>query len=54
MDHDGNLRVYSFNEKMKTWEVTWQVSLQPCEVHGLSLHGKEKSAAADFGKRRRF
>ncbi|WJX41426.1 hypothetical protein P8452_28779 [Trifolium repens] len=35
MDHDGNLRVYSFNEKMKTWEVTWQATPEPCEVHGL-------------------
>ncbi|GAU36537.1 hypothetical protein TSUD_316630 [Trifolium subterraneum] len=35
MDHDGNLRVYSFNEKMNTWEVTWQATLEPCEVHGI-------------------
>ncbi|XP_045827225.1 putative receptor protein kinase ZmPK1 [Trifolium pratense] len=35
MDHDGNLRVYSFNEKMKTWEVTWQATQEPCEVHGI-------------------
>ncbi|GAU36538.1 hypothetical protein TSUD_316640 [Trifolium subterraneum] len=35
MDHDGNFRVYSFNEKMKTWKVTWQAKPEPCEVHGL-------------------
>ncbi|CAK8568320.1 unnamed protein product [Lathyrus sativus] len=35
MDHDGNLRAYSFNEKTKTWEVSWQALPEPCSVHGL-------------------
>lgn len=35
MDSDGNLRLYSFDEKRKTWEVTWQVISQPCTIHGI-------------------
>ncbi|RHN38453.1 putative protein kinase RLK-Pelle-SD-2b family [Medicago truncatula] len=35
MDHDGNPRVYSFNDKTKTWEVSWQAIAEPCEVHGI-------------------
>jgi len=35
MDSDGNLRLYSFNEERKIWEVTWQVVSQPCSIHGI-------------------
>ncbi|KAL9313043.1 hypothetical protein ACSQ67_018495 [Phaseolus vulgaris] len=35
MDSDGNLRMYSFNEEHKTWEMTWQVIAQPCSIHGI-------------------
>ncbi|KAL9313042.1 hypothetical protein ACSQ67_018494 [Phaseolus vulgaris] len=35
MDSDGNLRLYSFNEEHKMWEVTWQVVPQPCMIHGI-------------------
>ncbi|CAJ1973427.1 unnamed protein product [Sphenostylis stenocarpa] len=35
MDSDGNLRLYSFIEESKTWEVTWQLLSQPCTVHGI-------------------
>ncbi|XP_061343792.1 putative receptor protein kinase ZmPK1 [Gastrolobium bilobum] len=35
MDADGNLRLYSFNENHKMWEVSWQAISQPCTVHGL-------------------
>ncbi|XP_020211599.1 putative receptor protein kinase ZmPK1 [Cajanus cajan] len=35
MDPDGNLRLYSFNQETKTWQVTWQVIPQPCTVHGI-------------------
>ncbi|TKY75021.1 putative receptor protein kinase ZmPK1 [Spatholobus suberectus] len=35
MDPDGNLRLYSFNEEHRMWEVTWQLIPQPCTVHGI-------------------
>ena len=35
MDSDGNLRLYSFNEESKTWDVTWQVISEPCIIHGI-------------------
>ncbi|OIW14895.1 hypothetical protein TanjilG_30614 [Lupinus angustifolius] len=35
MDPDGNLRLYSFNEESRTWDVTWQAINQPCTVHGI-------------------
>ncbi|KAK7310827.1 hypothetical protein RJT34_08580 [Clitoria ternatea] len=35
IDPDGNLRVYSFNEEEKNWEVSWQVIPEPCAVHGI-------------------
>ncbi|BAT77882.1 putative receptor protein [Vigna angularis] len=35
LDSDGNLRLYSFNEERKTWEVTWQVISEPCTIHGI-------------------
>ena len=35
IDPDGNLRLYSFNEEHKMWEVSWQAFSQPCDVNGL-------------------
>ncbi|XP_012571581.1 putative receptor protein kinase ZmPK1 [Cicer arietinum] len=35
MDHDGNLRVYSFNEETNIFEVTWQAISEPCSIHGV-------------------
>ncbi|RDY02031.1 putative receptor protein kinase ZmPK1, partial [Mucuna pruriens] len=35
MDPDGNLRLYSFDDKSKTWVMTWQVIPEPCTVHGV-------------------
>lgn len=35
IDPDGNLRMYSFNEKNKTWVVTWQAVSEPCKIHGV-------------------
>ncbi|KAL2346442.1 hypothetical protein Fmac_000442 [Flemingia macrophylla] len=35
MDPDGNLRLYSFNEKSEMWDMTWQIIKQPCTVHGI-------------------
>ncbi|KAH7523673.1 hypothetical protein FEM48_Zijuj06G0036800 [Ziziphus jujuba var. spinosa] len=35
LDPDGNLRLYSFNEKNKSWVVTWQAISEPCKTHGI-------------------
>ncbi|KAL1821890.1 hypothetical protein ACET3Z_016759 [Daucus carota] len=35
LDSDGNIRVYSLNEKRMTWDVQWQAFSQPCKVHGI-------------------
>ncbi|KAI7985417.1 putative receptor protein kinase ZmPK1 [Camellia lanceoleosa] len=35
MDHDGNIRMYSLDEKNKIWNVTWQAKPQPCTIHGI-------------------
>ncbi|KAF4384169.1 hypothetical protein F8388_001407 [Cannabis sativa] len=35
LDPDGNLRLYSFDIKNKSWSVTWQAMSSPCNVHGI-------------------
>ncbi|GMP45403.1 hypothetical protein CsSME_00013943 [Camellia sinensis var. sinensis] len=35
MDHDGNIRMYSLDEKNKIWNVTWQAKSEPCKIHGI-------------------
>ncbi|KAJ3708659.1 hypothetical protein LUZ61_012364 [Rhynchospora tenuis] len=35
LDYDGNLRLYSLNESVKTWSVSWLALSQPCQVHGI-------------------
>ncbi|XP_052174111.1 putative receptor protein kinase ZmPK1 isoform X1 [Diospyros lotus] len=35
MDYDGNLRLYSLNNKTRQWMVTWEALSQPCDIHGV-------------------
>ncbi|KAJ7958208.1 Receptor protein kinase 1-like protein [Quillaja saponaria] len=35
VDPDGNARLYSFNEKNHTWEVSWLALSQACRVDGI-------------------
>ncbi|XP_031501732.1 putative receptor protein kinase ZmPK1 [Nymphaea colorata] len=35
MDFDGILRLYSFNDTTKNWQVSWMPKLVRCRVHGL-------------------
>lgn len=35
MDVDGNVRLYSMDEREKIWRVSWQAFSQPCKVHGV-------------------
>ncbi|KAL7245303.1 hypothetical protein ACSBR2_000594 [Camellia fascicularis] len=34
-DHDGNIQVYSLEERSKTWTGSWQALLEPCRIHGI-------------------
>ncbi|XVF39868.1 hypothetical protein PTKIN_Ptkin01aG0067300 [Pterospermum kingtungense] len=35
LDFDGNLRLYSLDEKKGIWSVTWQAMPRSCRVHGI-------------------
>ncbi|KAJ9166287.1 hypothetical protein P3X46_021062 [Hevea brasiliensis] len=35
LDFDGNLRLYSREEGNGSWVISWQLSSQPCIVHGI-------------------
>ncbi|KAK8955700.1 putative receptor protein kinase ZmPK1 [Platanthera guangdongensis] len=35
LDYDGNLRLYSLENRTGLWSVTWQALLDTCQVHGL-------------------
>ncbi|GMI91116.1 receptor-like protein kinase 4 [Hibiscus trionum] len=35
IDYDGNLRLYSREERKQTWVVSWEAIAQPCRTHGL-------------------
>ncbi|KAI4296989.1 hypothetical protein L6164_036902 [Bauhinia variegata] len=35
LDHDGNLRVYSWRNGGDKWYVSWQVKSRPCKIHGV-------------------
>ncbi|KAH7850269.1 hypothetical protein Vadar_030099 [Vaccinium darrowii] len=35
MDVDGNVRMYSLDEKSMIWSVSWQAIQQPCKIHGV-------------------
>ncbi|KAF3446603.1 hypothetical protein FNV43_RR11783 [Rhamnella rubrinervis] len=35
IEPDGNLRMYSFDEKNRMWVVSWQAVSEPCKIHGI-------------------
>lgn len=35
LDFDGNARMYSRQHKQDDWYVSWEVKLQPCQIHGM-------------------
>ncbi|CAJ1796828.1 unnamed protein product [Sphenostylis stenocarpa] len=35
LDSDGNVRVYSRNEALKKWYISWQFIFDTCTVHGI-------------------
>ncbi|KAK9167797.1 hypothetical protein Scep_002988 [Stephania cephalantha] len=57
IDFDGNLRIYSLEEKQWKWDVSWQAIPEPCKVHGIcganslcvqQVHGKRCSCLPGF------
>ena len=34
LDYDGNIRLYSWEEKGQTWVVSWQAIQRPCLIDG--------------------
>ncbi|KAK9167796.1 hypothetical protein Scep_002987 [Stephania cephalantha] len=57
IDYDGNLRLYSLDEKQGEWIVSWQAIHQMCKVHGIcgvnslcvhGIHGKRCSCLPGF------
>ncbi|KAK9161970.1 hypothetical protein Syun_002872 [Stephania yunnanensis] len=48
LDFDGNLRMYSLQEKEGKWHVSWQAMNQPCKIHGfcgpnsICVHGIQR------------
>ncbi|XP_078149926.1 putative receptor protein kinase ZmPK1 [Carex rostrata] len=39
LDYDGNLRLYSLDERSRSWYVSWQAFSRMCLVHGLCGKG---------------
>ncbi|XVF39865.1 hypothetical protein PTKIN_Ptkin01aG0067000 [Pterospermum kingtungense] len=35
IDFDGNVRIYSLNEREEKWVVSWQAYLRTCKIHGI-------------------
>ncbi|CAI9287484.1 unnamed protein product [Lactuca saligna] len=50
IDTDGNLRVYSFDERRLKWEVQWQALSHPCQIHGACGPNSLCSYSPDFGR----
>ncbi|XP_074369951.1 putative receptor protein kinase ZmPK1 [Apium graveolens] len=50
LDPDGNIRVYSLNEKKTSWDVQWQAFSQACKIHGIC--GENSLCSYEFGGRK--
>ncbi|KAK9095814.1 hypothetical protein Sjap_021311 [Stephania japonica] len=57
IDFDGNLRLYSLNEKQGKWIISWQANHQMCKIHGIcgansmcvhGIYGKRCSCLPGF------
>ncbi|KAG6626470.1 hypothetical protein CIPAW_15G050700 [Carya illinoinensis] len=35
IDYDGDVRLYSWDEKRETWFVSWQAIQNPCKIYGI-------------------
>ncbi|KAI3465309.1 hypothetical protein Pfo_021972 [Paulownia fortunei] len=51
LDPDGLVRVYSLNKDKSIWEVTWQISPQPCKTHGICGANSMCTYSPELGRR---
>ncbi|KAL1822171.1 hypothetical protein ACET3Z_008949 [Daucus carota] len=51
LEPDGNIRVYSLDERRKVWEVTWQAISQPCRIHGICGQNSLCTYSQKFGRK---
>ncbi|XP_059631074.1 putative receptor protein kinase ZmPK1 [Cornus florida] len=51
VDVDGNVRLYSLNEKLRSWVVSWQAISNPCSIHGICGPNSLCTYAAESGRR---
>lgn len=51
LDVDGNVRVYSLDERRKDWEVMWQAISRPCSIHGICGDNSLCTYAPESGRR---
>ena len=51
LDFDGNLRLYSLEERRGTWSVSWQAISQPCQIHGICGTNSLCSYTPAYGRR---
>ncbi|XP_059631087.1 putative receptor protein kinase ZmPK1 isoform X2 [Cornus florida] len=51
VDTDGNIRLYSLDEKLRAWAVSWQAISNPCSIHGICGPYSLCTYAAESGRR---
>ncbi|XP_059631085.1 putative receptor protein kinase ZmPK1 [Cornus florida] len=51
IDADGNVRLYSIDERRRAWIVSWQAISNPCIVHGVCGANSLCTYAAETGRR---
>ncbi|XWS24181.1 hypothetical protein CRYUN_Cryun28dG0078800 [Craigia yunnanensis] len=51
IDFDGNVRLYSLNEREETWVVSWQAYLRTCKIHGTCGPNSVCSSIPNYGRK---
>ncbi|OMO78835.1 hypothetical protein CCACVL1_14065 [Corchorus capsularis] len=51
LDFDGNIRLYSLDQRGETWVVSWQAFPQPCKVHGICGPNSLCTYLPDYGRK---
>ncbi|XP_059631089.1 putative receptor protein kinase ZmPK1 [Cornus florida] len=51
IDADGNIRLYSLDERRRAWTISWQAISTPCVIHGICGANSLCSYTAETGRR---